>query len=50
MKANKNVFELDNRETNIDMGVKSSHNGNEGYPIYALKPTGQIVCLFDIEK
>lgn len=52
MNAGRNVFEPDNnkREINIDMGIKSSHNGNDGYPIYALKPTGQIVCLFDLEN
>ena len=31
------------------MGAKFTYNGKPAYPIYVLKPNGQIECLIDYE-
>lgn len=43
-------IESENRSLNIDMGMKFTYNNKPAYPIYVLKPTGQIECIIDYES
>lgn len=35
---------------NIDIGNRFIYNGKPAYPIYVLKPTGQVECLIDYDS